>query len=404
MSYGLLLYSNNTEPLPVPLHPAHTGCSTTYTGNGRLSMSIGRQSAWQAVYKTWLLPRVLPLQAVADKADMYLDFFLEVVRRTAQLVAAWMCVGFCHGAPLVWLCALLVGMSDMRNMPVVRDCGSNAVQQHLCARCRCAQHRQYEHPRPHHRLRPVRFHGQVYQHFCPKQCLHALELSSVLAFMHVSLSGCCLPLAGQTGTCHSRPPPAKPSCAKESPGQAFVYMTVSPLRRRFDWDHVCNQSDDQGRYSFRNQPGVCRWNCERLAEALAPVLPPGARNELAIFDQEYERCEPPAEPIASQQWTLHAPLCALERQVKCPQRQLMPSSLATFLDAADTAGPNDQQRLQPAAMLAENSRLHAALPACPSCQLCASIGAGLAGLDDSVRLLEPLWHGCGAPQPCTPCF
>ena len=39
------------------------------------------------------------VQAVADKADMYLDFFLEVVRRTAQLVAAWQCVGFCHGVP-----------------------------------------------------------------------------------------------------------------------------------------------------------------------------------------------------------------------------------------------------------------------------------------------------------------
>lgn len=43
------------------------------------------------------------LQAPADKADMYLDFFLEVVRRTAQLVAAWQCVGFCHGEPLIWL-------------------------------------------------------------------------------------------------------------------------------------------------------------------------------------------------------------------------------------------------------------------------------------------------------------
>ena len=37
-------------------------------------------------------------QAVKDKEDMYLEFFREVVRRTAQLVAAWQCVGFCHGA------------------------------------------------------------------------------------------------------------------------------------------------------------------------------------------------------------------------------------------------------------------------------------------------------------------
>lgn len=37
-------------------------------------------------------------QAVKDKEDMNLEFFREVVRRTAQLVAAWQCVGFCHGA------------------------------------------------------------------------------------------------------------------------------------------------------------------------------------------------------------------------------------------------------------------------------------------------------------------
>ena len=60
---------------------------------------------------------------------------------------------------------------------------------------------------------------------------------------------------------------------------------------RYDPGHVCNQSDDAGRYSFQAQPEMCRWNCEKLAEALAPVLTPSrARNELAIFDQEYDRC------------------------------------------------------------------------------------------------------------------
>jgi hypothetical protein len=37
-------------------------------------------------------------QAAKDKEDLYLEFFREVVRRTAALVAAWQCVGFCHGA------------------------------------------------------------------------------------------------------------------------------------------------------------------------------------------------------------------------------------------------------------------------------------------------------------------
>ncbi len=37
-------------------------------------------------------------QATQHKEDMYLEFFREVVRRTAALVAAWQCFGFCHGS------------------------------------------------------------------------------------------------------------------------------------------------------------------------------------------------------------------------------------------------------------------------------------------------------------------
>ena len=33
----------------------------------------------------------------SQRHAMYLDFFREVVRRTAAMVAAWQCVGFCHG-------------------------------------------------------------------------------------------------------------------------------------------------------------------------------------------------------------------------------------------------------------------------------------------------------------------
>jgi uncharacterized protein YdiU (UPF0061 family) len=32
-------------------------------------------------------------------------------------------------------------------------------------------------------------------------------------------------------------------------------------------------ADNGGRYSFKNQPDVCRWNLEMLAEALSPVVP-----------------------------------------------------------------------------------------------------------------------------------
>lgn len=43
---------------------------------------------------------------------------------------------------------------------------------------------------------------------------------------------------------------------------------------RFDPDFICNASDNSGRYSYQAQPAICMWNLARLAEALAPELPP----------------------------------------------------------------------------------------------------------------------------------
>jgi len=58
----------------------------------------------------------------------------------------------------------------------------------------------------------------------------------------------------------------------------------------FNPDHICNGSDDSGRYSYKNQPEMCRWNCMKLAEAIKWALPEKiAREELPIFDTEYER-------------------------------------------------------------------------------------------------------------------
>jgi hypothetical protein len=70
-----------------------------------------------------------------------------------------------------------------------------------------------------------------------------------------------------------------------------IYLkALAVAAARFDRGYVCNHSDDSGRYSYAAQPGVCRWNCEKLAEALAPVLPVGrARAELDTFDREYDR-------------------------------------------------------------------------------------------------------------------
>ncbi|KAK0145770.1 Selenoprotein O [Merluccius polli] len=43
---------------------------------------------------------------------------------------------------------------------------------------------------------------------------------------------------------------------------------------RFDPDFICNASDNSGRYAYQAQPAICRWNLGKLAEALAPELPP----------------------------------------------------------------------------------------------------------------------------------
>ena len=41
---------------------------------------------------------------------------------------------------------------------------------------------------------------------------------------------------------------------------------------RYNPDHIFNESDQGGRYTYRNQVKICEWNCVKLAEALKPVL------------------------------------------------------------------------------------------------------------------------------------
>ncbi|MDP3637351.1 MAG: YdiU family protein, partial [Azonexus sp.] len=40
----------------------------------------------------------------------------------------------------------------------------------------------------------------------------------------------------------------------------------------FDAGHICNHSDHQGRYTYRNQPHVGQWNLYRLADAFLPLI------------------------------------------------------------------------------------------------------------------------------------
>ena len=40
----------------------------------------------------------------------------------------------------------------------------------------------------------------------------------------------------------------------------------------YDKDYVCNHTDRDGRYSFKNQPGIAHWNLQQLAKALSPIM------------------------------------------------------------------------------------------------------------------------------------
>jgi len=53
----------------------------------------------------------------------------------------------------------------------------------------------------------------------------------------------------------------------------------------FDWGHVCNHSDDSGRYAFNMQPGIAHWNLYCFAQALLPLIEIDAAESSL---QEYE--------------------------------------------------------------------------------------------------------------------
>jgi uncharacterized protein YdiU (UPF0061 family) len=51
----------------------------------------------------------------------------------------------------------------------------------------------------------------------------------------------------------------------------------------FDPGHICNHSDEQGRYAFARQPNVAFWNLHALAQAMLPLIGSGDEaSELAL--------------------------------------------------------------------------------------------------------------------------
>ncbi|XP_058529221.1 protein adenylyltransferase SelO, mitochondrial [Ochotona princeps] len=60
---------------------------------------------------------------------------------------------------------------------------------------------------------------------------------------------------------------------------------------RYDPQHVCNASDTAGYYAYSRQPEVCKWNLQKLAEALEPELPRELGQAVLAeeFDTEFQK-------------------------------------------------------------------------------------------------------------------
>lgn len=56
--------------------------------------------------------------------------------------------------------------------------------------------------------------------------------------------------------------------------ESSAFNRLGPFRflDRYDKDLISNGSDDEGRYSFQNQPPIARWNLEKLSKALSPLF------------------------------------------------------------------------------------------------------------------------------------
>nr|CAB3265958.1 selenoprotein O [Phallusia mammillata] len=54
----------------------------------------------------------------------------------------------------------------------------------------------------------------------------------------------------------------------------------------YDPDFICNSSDENGRYSYKKQPEICKWNLKKFAEALQDVLP--LESSLQVLNEVYD--------------------------------------------------------------------------------------------------------------------
>jgi len=70
----------------------------------------------------------------------------------------------------------------------------------------------------------------------------------------------------------------------------------------FDAHHICNHSDEGGRYAYDRQPQIGHWNCSRLVQACLPLLDADPDRALEIGQSLLERYPPVYEAAMTERW------------------------------------------------------------------------------------------------------
>lgn len=104
---------------------------------------------------------------------------------------------------------------------------------------------------------------------------------------------------------------------------------TSVLSSRYDPEHICNGSDNMGRYAYNKQPEICKWNLGKLAEALVPELPLALGHK--ILEEEYD--------VAFQRHYLQK----MRKKLGLIQLELEEDGklISDFLDTMNLTGEND---------------------------------------------------------------
>ncbi|MDD2767523.1 MAG: YdiU family protein [Methylococcus sp.] len=71
---------------------------------------------------------------------------------------------------------------------------------------------------------------------------------------------------------------------------------------RFRQYHVCNHSDYEGRYAYSAQPEIGLWNCERLAQALSPLLAEKPEQAAEVGQDVLQGYAPVYKRVVMQGW------------------------------------------------------------------------------------------------------